>query len=289
MSKPVAISQQAAADDGGVFMERIISQCIGCMNETGTAQTDSRLFQVMPTVIRRLHELVREIQLTEPEAMAVYKFLTAIGKHEEMVLLFDILGVSVHANHTSFGDDIEGSRASVEGPYYLEGAKFIGPDGNIASDDEPGVHLMISGQVSDARTGKPVPDAVLDFWQTDAAAAYDLDGYHLRGKVKADASGRYKAHSVKPAGYAIGTTETPTAELIEALGRKRLRPAHIHLKVFADGYRELTTQIFFAGDPQLHSDAIFSVTDDLTVDPKMDPSGQRGSFEFDVALVPEAG
>ena len=50
-----------------------------------------------------------------------------------------------------------------------------------------------------------------------------------------------------------------------------------------------TTQIFFAGDPQLHSDAIFSVTDDLTVDPKMDRSGQRGSFEFDIALVPEAG
>ncbi len=68
-----------------------------------------------------------------------------------------------------------------------------------------------------------------------------------------------------------------------------MRPAHIHLKVFADGYRDLTTQIFFAGDPQLHSDAIFSVTDDLTVDPKMDPSGQRGSFEFDIALVPEAG
>ncbi len=288
MTKPVVINEQAAADDGGAFMESIISQCIGCLNETGTAATDSRLFQVMPTIIRRLHELVREIQLTEPELMAVCKFLTEVGKHEEIVLLSDVLGVSVHANHTSFGDDFEGNRASVEGPFYLEGAEFTGPDGNIASDGEPGIHLKISGQVTNARTGKPVPDAVLDFWQTDDAATYDLDGYHLRGKVKADASGRYKAHSVKPAGYAIGTAETPTADLIEALGRKRVRPAHIHLKVFADGYRDLTTQIFFAGDPQLHSDAIFSVTENLTVDPQMDPSGQRGSFEFDIALVPEA-
>lgn len=288
MTKPVVINEQAATDDGGVFMESIISQCIGCLNETGTARTDSRLFQVMPTIIRRLHELVREIQLTEPELMAVCTFLTEIGKHEEVVLLSDVLGVSVHANHTSFGDDFEGNRASVEGPYYLEGAEFTGLHGNIASDGEPGIHLMISGQVTNARTGKPVPDAVLDFWQTDDAATYDLDGYHLRGKVKADASGRYKAHSVKPAGYAIGTAETPTADLIEALGRKRVRPAHIHLKVFADGYRDLTTQIFFAGDPQLDSDAIFAVTENLTVDPQMDPSGQRGSFEFDIALVPEA-
>lgn len=288
MTKPVLIDEQVATDDGGAFMESIISQCIGCLNETGSAQTDSRLFQVMPTFIRRLHELVREIRLTEPELMAVCKFLAEIGKHGEVVLLSDVMGVSVHANHTSFGDDFEGNRASVEGPYYLEGAEFTGPDGDIASNDEPGIHLMISGQITNATTGEPVPDAVLDFWQTDDAAIYDIEGYHLRGKVRADASGRYKARTVKPAGYAIGTAETPTADLIEALGRKRVRPAHIHLKVFADGFRDLTTQIFFAGDPMLQSDAIFSVTDNLVVDPRMDPSGERGSFEFDIALVPEA-
>jgi len=284
-----ATSRQVAADDGGAFMESIISQCVGCMNETNSADVNSRLFQVMPTVIRRLHELVREIELTEPELMAMLAVLTEIGKHEEMVLLSDVLGVSVHANHITFGDDFEGNRASVEGPYYMAGAEFKGPDGDIAAADEPGTHLLISGRVIDARTGAPVPNAVLDFWQTDAAAIYDLEGFHLRGKVRSDEAGVYRAHTVKPAGYAIGTAETPTAEFIEALGRNRVRPAHIHLKVFAEGYRDLTTQIFFKDDPLLGNDAIFSVTDNLVVNPTMDDDGKRGSFEFDVAMVPAAG
>jgi len=282
-------NESAAADDGGAFMESVISQCIATLNETGDAKTNTRLFKIMPTVIRRLHELVREVQLTEPELMAVCQFLTEVGKHEEMVLLSDVFGLSVHANHNSFGDDFEGNRASVEGPYYMPGAEFAGPDGKIADDDEPGVHLDITGQVVDARTGKPVPNAVLDFWQADDAATYDLEGFHLRGKVRADEQGRYKAHTVKPAGYAIGTAEFPVSDLIGALGRGRVRPGHIHLKVFADGYRDLTTQIFFEGDPKLGNDAIFSVTDNLVVTPKMDSSGKRGSFEFDVALVPAAG
>lgn len=290
MAIPVALkNEEAAQDDGGVFMENIVRQCIATLNENGEADTNTRLFKVMPTVIKRIHELVREIQLTEPELMAVCQFLTEVGKHDEIVLLSDVLGVSVHANHNTFGDDFEGNRASVEGPYYKEGADFAGENGDIAADDEPGVHLYISGRVTDARTGKPVSGAVLDFWQTDASATYDLDGFHLRGKVRADEDGYYKAHTVKPAGYAIGTAEYPVSQLIGALGRGRVRPGHIHLKVFADGYRDLTTQIFFEGDPKLGNDAIFSVTDNLTVSPEMDPSGKRGSFSFDIAMVPIAG
>lgn len=288
MAQPVMVNEQAAADDGGAFMESIIRQATECMNATGKADVNSRLFQVMPTVLRRLHELVREIQLTQSELEAVWKFLGEIAKHDEIVLLSDILGVSVHANHITYGEDFEGNRASVEGPYYTPGAEFTSSDGDIASDDEPGLHLFITGKITNARTGKPVPNAVLDFWQTDDAATYDLEGFHLRGKVKADEQGRYKAHTVKPAGYAIGTAETPSADFIEALGRDRVRPGHIHLKAFADGYQDLTTQIFFEGDPNLHNDAIFSVVDNLVVDPKLDPSGKRGSFEFDIAMVPQA-
>jgi catechol 1,2-dioxygenase len=285
MAEPVALKKVAAADDGGAFMESIIRQVTDALNEDGTADMNSRLLQVMPTVIRRIHELCREINLTEQEMLAVCEFLTKVGKHEEMVLMFDVFGVSVHANHNTFGENFEGNRASIEGPYYMEGAE-IKADGKIAADDEPGVHLDITGRVTDARTGKPVPNAVIDFWQTNDAAEYDLDGFHLRGKVRADAEGRYYAHTVKPAGYGIGTAENPMSDLIGLLGRGRVRPGHLHLKVFADGYRDLTTQIFFKGDPKLHNDAVFSVVDNLVVDPKMDASGGRGSFEFDVALVP---
>ena len=288
MDDSIAIKQQRAGKGTAEFMESIIRQATDCMNETGTADVNSRLFQVMPIVIRRLHELVHEIQLTEPELMAVLGWLGTVAEHDEIVLLSDVLGVSVHANHISFGEDFEGNRASVEGPYFTIGAEFTDEAGDIASDDEPGTHLYISGQVTDARTGKPIPNAVLDFWQTDDAATYDIEGFHLRGKVKADDQGRYKAHTIKPKGYSIGTAEHPVADFIGILGRERMRPAHIHVKALADGYRDLTTQIFFEGDPLLGNDAIFSVTDNLIVDPKMDPSGEKGSFEFDIAMVPAA-
>lgn len=285
MAKAAPITKSDSAGTGTSFTESIISQAVGCMNQTGKADMNSRLLKAMPIVIRRLHELVDELQLTEPELIAVLEWLTTVGKHEEVVLLSDVLGVSVHANYVSYGEDFEGNRASVEGPYYTPGAEFK-QNGDVASDDEPGTHLFISGKVTDARTGKPVPDAVLDFWQTDDAAIYDLEGSHLRGKVRADAEGRYQVHTIKPAGYAIGTAETPVADLIEALGRGRVRPAHIHLKVFADRYRDLTTQIFFKGDPNIDNDAIFSVTENLIVDPEMDASGKKGSIAFDLALVP---
>lgn len=286
MAEAALKNPEFAADDGGAFMESVIAQATGCLNETGKADMNSRLLQVMPIVLRRLHELVREIQLTEPELMAVLEKLTEIGKHEEMVLLSDVLGASVHANFNTYGEDFEGNRASVEGPYYIEGSE-LKPDGDIASDDEPGTHLNITGRVIDARTGSPIPGAVLDVWQTNDAAEYDLDGFHLRGKVKADGEGRYRLHTIKPAGYSIGTAETPTADLIDALGRRRMRPGHIHVKAFADGYRDLTTQIFFEGDPLLGNDAIFSVTDNLVVDPETDDQGW-GHFEFDIAMVPRA-
>lgn len=287
MAIQAASENQDTGHDDAKFMEKIIAECNQCLNETGKADMSSRLLQVLPTVVRRLHELIREIDLTEPELMAACEFLTTIGKHNEIVLLSDVFGLSVHANQISFGDSTEGSPPNVEGPYYLAGAE-LKADGNIVGDDEPGVHLVLSGRVTDARTGKPLSGAVLDFWQTDDAAEYDIEGYHMRGYVKSDDGGQYRAHTIKPKGYEVGTAETPTAEFLDILGRYRKRPAHIHLKVFADGYRELTTQIFFEGDPLLQSDVIFAVKKGQVVDPAMDAAGKAGTVEFDVAMVPES-
>lgn len=287
MAIPAASENQIVGGDDTDFMEKIIAECNRCLNETGKADMNSRLLQVMPTVVRRLHELIREIDLTEPELMTVCEFLTTIGKHNEIMLLTDVFGLSVHANQISFGDSTEGSPPNVEGPYYLAGAE-LKADGKIVSDDEPGIHLAISGSVTDARTGKPLPGAILDFWQTDDAAEYDIEGYHMRGRVETDEGGRYRAHTIQPKGYEVGTAETPTAEFLDTLGRHRKRPAHIHIKVFADGYRDLTTQVFFKDDPLLQSDVIFAVKKDQVVDPVLDAAGKNGTLEFNIAMVPEA-
>ena len=42
-----------------------------------------------------------------------------------------------------------------------------------------------------------------------------------------------------------------------------MRPAHIHLRVSAAGYKRLTTHVFVEGDPYLESDAVFGVKGSL--------------------------
>ncbi len=87
--------------------------------------------------------------------------------------------------------------------------------------------MLLTGTVY-ARDCRPVPNAQLDFWQTDEKGEYDNAGFRYRGQVVADASGRYSLETVLPGEYPG-------------------RPRHIHVKVQAPGGRVLTTQIYFPG------------------------------------------
>src|SRR5205085_9577000 len=67
--------------------------------------------------------------------------------------------------------------AETEGPYY----KRSTPERtSLWEPGMAGTRLRLSGQVL-TRDCRPVPAALLDFWQADAAGAYDNAGYRLRG------------------------------------------------------------------------------------------------------------
>ena len=85
-------------------------------------------------------------------------------------------------------------------------------------------------------SGRPVANALVDWWQCDARGAYDNRGYRFRGHQFADARGRYTLFTVVPGIYP---------------GRTR----HIHVKVQAPRKRVLTTQLFFPGVAANRSDA----------------------------------
>jgi protocatechuate 3,4-dioxygenase beta subunit len=89
-----------------------------------------------------------------------------------------------------------------------------------------------------SRACKPLPGALLDFWQADDKGQYDNSGFRLRGHQFADAEGRYRLRSIMPGAY---------------VGRTR----HIHVKVQPSGGRLLTTQLYFPGDPKNRSDGLF--------------------------------
>jgi hydroxyquinol 1,2-dioxygenase len=77
-----------------------------------------------------------------------------------------------------------------------------------------------------------------------------------------------------------------------------MRPAHLHFKVEAPGYRTLITHIFVAGDQYLDRDAVFGVKESLITDfaehpPGAGPDGRAldepwTSVEFDIVLAPLA-
>jgi protocatechuate 3,4-dioxygenase beta subunit len=125
-------------------------------------------------------------------------------------------------------------------PRQTEGPFFTRNSPERQSLLEPGLKgrpLELIGLVV-TRNCKPVPGALLDFWQADAAGAYDNSGFRLRGHQFASREGAYRLWTIMPAQYTG-------------------RTAHIHVKVQAPNQPVLTTQLYFPDQPQNARDALF--------------------------------
>src|SRR4029079_305517 len=120
--------------------------------------------------------------------------------------------------------------------------------------------LIVGGRVTSAGGGEPLPEAIVDVWQTGpdgASAIWDerQPAFNFRGKIRPDADGNYAIQTMLPKPYTV-PTDGPTGRYLEAVGQHPGRPAHIHFKVTAPGHRPLVTQVFFPGDPYLDDDTI---------------------------------
>ena len=110
--------------------------------------------------------------------------------------------------------------------------------------------------------GRPVPDTLVEIWQTNAAGRYrharehhpaPLDpNFEGVGRAITDAGGRYRFITIQPGSYPWGNHHNAW------------RPAHIHFSLFGRAFTQrLVTQMYFPGDPLLAYDPIYnSVTDD---------------------------
>jgi protocatechuate 3,4-dioxygenase beta subunit len=117
------------------------------------------------------------------------------------------------------------TRQQTEGPFYTPNTPHR-RDIRDASQREPA--FILSGRMLDPR-GKPIPGAVIDFWQVDQFVRYDNHGYRYRGHQFTDSQGRYQLITVRPRAYsAMGVSRTP----------------HIHLKAKGPSSRVLTSQLY---------------------------------------------
>lgn len=231
---------------------------------------DARLQRIMTSLIRHLHDFVREVELTEEEWFAAIRFLTTTGQkcdsaRQEFVLLSDTLGVSMLVDAINHRRRQGGTPSTVLGPFYVEGAPELPLGANIARAGE-GEPTLVAGRVT-APDETPIAGAVLDVWQTAANGYYDTQDssqppMNLRGKFRSGADGSYHFRTVKPVSYPI-PTDGPVGRMLLRLGRHPYRPAHIHFIVSAEGFQPVTTHVFVADDPYLDSDAVFGVKDAL--------------------------
>jgi protocatechuate 3,4-dioxygenase beta subunit len=258
--------------------------------------SDARLTTSIDRLTALLRSTIEELVISDEDWMSALVFLTEVGKADEFVLLSDVLGLSVFVNERSHPSSDTSTASNVQGPFYLPDAPMLEPPYRLAADDELGEPLFFSGRVTDAGTGESLAGALLDVWQADDAALYDVQtpgsGPHLRGRFLADAAGDFELRTIVPPPYEI-PKDGPVGRLLKELGRHAWRPAHLHLKVSHPKYRPLTTMVYFADDPWLGSDTIGSVKDTLVVglerheaDDVYDRPYARSTFDVALPTLP---
>ncbi|MCW2582387.1 MAG: chqB [Modestobacter sp.] len=267
----------------------------------GTA--DPRLQTVLTSLVRHLHDFVKDVELTEDEWGAAIGFLTATGQactptRQEFILLSDVLGLSMlveTVNHRTGGTATE---STVLGPFHMVDSPVRELGDDIALDGK-GVSCLVSGQVT-GPDGDPLAGATVDVWQTNEDGFYDVQqpdvqpAGNLRGLFTADDEGRFWFRSVVPRYYPI-PDDGPVGRLLAATGRHPYRPAHLHVIAAAVGHRPVTTHVFVADSPYLDSDAVFGVKESLVREvPEVDDAARAAqvglanpfrTLTFDLSLL----
>jgi hydroxyquinol 1,2-dioxygenase len=243
---------------------------------------DARLKQVMSSLVRHLHDFVREVALTEDEWMAGIEFLTETGRkcsatRQEFILLSDTLGVSMLTIALNHAKPAGATQATVFGPFHTQDAPRVESGADIAGD-APGrpmfVHACVRGL-----DGEPIADAEVDVWQADEDGLYDVQRPELgasrraRAVLRTDAQGSVRFRSVVPTAYPI-PTDGPVGRMLVATGRHPWRPAHLHFMIRAAGWQTLVTHLFREPDPYLDSDVVFGVRSSLVGDYVEHPPGR---------------
>ena len=255
---------------------------------------DARLREIMTSLVAHLHGFVHDVRLSEDEFRAATALLARLGQqttdtHNEVVLMAGSLGVSSlvcllnnpappsagererDGDGDGNGNDASGTSHNLLGPFWRMGSPRTANGASIVRSPTPGPRLWVRAQLIDQQ-GAPVADAEVDVWhcsptglyenQTQARAEGQID-MNLRGKFSTDAQGRFSFRSVKPMGYPV-PTDGVVGQMLAAQGRHPMRPAHVHVLVFKEGFKTLISQVYADDDAHIDTDVQFGVTRALT-------------------------
>jgi protocatechuate 3,4-dioxygenase, alpha subunit len=144
------------------------------------------------------------------------------------------------------------------GPFFAIGLSRPGWSDLTGGGQAQGERIAIEGRVFDG-SREPVPDALLEIWQANAAGRYahpedrqekPLDP-HFRGfgRCATDRDGRYRFLTIRP-GPVPGRGNA-------------LQAPHISIAIFARGLlRQLTTRLYFPEEPLNTTDPVLGLVED---------------------------
>jgi hydroxyquinol 1,2-dioxygenase len=241
----------------------------------------------MTSLVRHLHDFVRDVEPTEAEWGQAIQFLTRTGKlctdkRQEFILLSDTLGVSMLVDAINHRFTEGATETTVLGPFYVQDPPEA-PFGGDISHGVKGEPLYLDGSIL-SDDGTPVADATIDVWHSDSEGFYDvqlpeLEEPNLRARFHTDSQGRFRFWTILPRYYPIPYDGT-VGDMLKATERHPYRPAHVHFMIGASGHEKLVTHLFVDGDQYLDSDAVFAVKNSLIRDftrqePGIAPDGKK--------------
>jgi len=158
------------------------------------------------------------------------------------------------------------------GPFYRPGAPF---KTDLVQTGTKGEILHFNGMVF-GKDGKALNGALVEIWHCNEDGIYDntSDDYVYRSSFKTGADGKYNFRTIYPVPYAVNATLT--------------RPAHIHMRISANGVQDLVTQVYFKGDKHITEDS--SAKDPRSLNRILDMSKNTKNemvVKFDVYLKEE--
>jgi protocatechuate 3,4-dioxygenase beta subunit len=180
---------------------------------------------------------------------------------------------------------LKATPAHTEGPFYpVVGQDDKDSDLTMYHDSEvsaSGQIITVNGLVLDD-LNVPIANAVVDVWQANAAGRYaherdsnpapldpNFQGWAI---IKTDDEGRFQFKTVKPGAYPVSENWT--------------RPPHIHFKVSRRGYRKITTQMYFDGEPLNDVDKLLNeLPGDLQPTLIATRKSKADPFQFNIVLA----
>jgi catechol 1,2-dioxygenase len=272
--------QATAAASGAAATEQFRSK----QRAEGAAADTERVDTLVTELLTAAHDIIRRHKVTYAEYDALKSWLIQVGEDGEWPLFLDVW--LEHVVEEVAGEHREGSKGTIEGPYYIPDAPRLPAETTLPMrEDEAGTPLLFQGQVRGV-DGTPLAGALIEIWHADDDGFYsqfepNQPEWNLRGAVVADDQGTFRIRTIEPAPYQI-PTDGSCGRLIAAAGWHAWRPAHLHLKVSAPGHQLITTQLYFKGGEHVVDDIASAVKPELILDPApaTDGNGREVTYDF---------